>query len=119
MAPTIAHTDSEPFSGSDQYTNWELSTERANAARRVMAQRGLRPSQLRGVRGYADTLPRVAADPSDPRNRRVSIVVQDAETEAEADAGTDAAEPTESLASQGSAESEPSSSLSPEPTTSH
>ena len=73
------HTDSAPFSGSGEYTNWELSTERANADRRVMVQRGLRPSQLRGVRGFADTLPRIAADPSDPRNRRVSIVVQDVE----------------------------------------
>ena len=69
------HTDSRPFVGAGSYTNWELSTERANAARLVMVQQGLRPSQIRGVRGYAATLPRIPADPSNPRNRRVSIVV--------------------------------------------
>ncbi len=96
------HTDSAPFSGSGSYTNWELSTERANAARRVMVQRGLRASQVRGVRGYADTLPRISADPSDPRNRRVSIVVQDDEVRAD--------EPTEPPAPQDEPEPDISSS---------
>ena len=77
------HTDSRPFSGADSYTNWELSTERANAARRVMVQSGLRPAQIKSVRGHADTVPRIESDPFDPRNRRVSIIVKGLYTEAE------------------------------------
>ena len=105
------HTDSAPFSGSGEYTNWELSTERANAARRVMVGRGLRSSQLRGVRGYGATLPRVAADPADPRNRRVSIVVQDAAVHPE--------EPSDQDGPPDSPESEVPASSSAEPTRSH
>ena len=108
------HTDSAPYSGSGAYTNWELSTERANAARRVMVQRGLRPSQVRGVRGFADTLPRIGADPSDPRNRRVSIVVQDDEVHSddptEETASQDDSESPDELESEGSRRSEASGS---------
>ncbi len=70
------HTDSRPYSSSKTYTNWELSADRANAARRVMERSGVKPGQIRGVRGYADIQPRVVEQPADPRNRRVSIVVQ-------------------------------------------
>ena len=70
------HTDSRPYNRSDSYTNWELSADRANAARRVMQAGGLKPSQVHGVRGYADTYPRVTTDPQDPRNRRVSVSVR-------------------------------------------
>lgn len=71
------HTDSRPYAGNSQmYTNWELSTDRANAARRVMLAAGLRPDQISAVRGFADTDLRVPDDPFDPRNRRVSIVVR-------------------------------------------
>jgi chemotaxis protein MotB len=70
------HTDSVPYGGGGaSYTNWELSADRANAARRVM-ETELRPHQLAVVRGYADTQPRAGYEPSDPRNRRVSIVVR-------------------------------------------
>jgi chemotaxis protein MotB len=70
------HTDSRPYAaGGDAYGNWELSADRANAARRVM-EVGLRPRQLGVVRGYADTQPRAGSEASDPRNRRVSIVVR-------------------------------------------
>lgn len=69
------HTDSRPF-GSDRYTNWELSSDRANAARRSMEKAGLYAGQLQGVRGYADTQLRVPEDPADSANRRVSIIVQ-------------------------------------------
>jgi chemotaxis protein MotB len=69
------HTDSLPF-GSDRYTNWELSSDRANAARRSMEKTGLYPGQVQGVRGYADTHLRVPDDPADSANRRVSIIVQ-------------------------------------------
>jgi chemotaxis protein MotB len=69
------HTDSRPYSSGERYGNWELSADRANAARRVMEGQGLATHQVRTVRGFADTALRVA-DPLDPRNRRVSIVVR-------------------------------------------
>ncbi|MGE3957566.1 MAG: flagellar motor protein MotB [Vicinamibacterales bacterium] len=69
------HTDARPYTSQEQYTNWELSADRANAARRVMMREGIRPAQLKGVRGYADTQLHVE-DPKDPRNRRVSILVR-------------------------------------------
>ncbi|MEI6593509.1 MAG: flagellar motor protein MotB [Holophagaceae bacterium] len=77
------HTDASQYSNR-AYTNWELSSERANAARRVMesAAGGLRPNQVRRVTGYADTIPFDGKDPKDPQNRRISIVVVSAATEA-------------------------------------
>ncbi len=69
------HTDSRAFSSGGGYGNWELSTERANAARRAMEQHGLDPAQVEGVRGFADRKPHFQDDTLDPRNRRVSIVV--------------------------------------------
>ena len=71
------HTDSRRYTNGDlHYGNWDLSSERANAARRVMAEHGLRTGQIRAVRGFADTELRIPDDPLDPRNRRVSIVVR-------------------------------------------
>jgi chemotaxis protein MotB len=70
------HTDSKPYSGSKEYGNWELSTDRANAARRLMQSTGLRPNQVAQVRGYADQMPRNEKDPFDPSNRRISVIVQ-------------------------------------------
>jgi chemotaxis protein MotB len=70
------HTDSQPFSAGANYTNWELSVDRANASRRIMQQHGLRPDQVAQVRGFADQQPRNAKDPSDPANRRITILVQ-------------------------------------------
>jgi chemotaxis protein MotB len=69
------HTDATPYSAKTGYSNWDLSTDRANAARRVMEGAGLKPEQVMAVRGYADRHPRVASSPRDARNRRVSIVV--------------------------------------------
>jgi chemotaxis protein MotB len=70
------HTDSKPFSSTSGYTNWELSTDRANAARRVMQSDGLRTNQVSQVRGYADQRLRVPTNPLDPSNRRISLIVQ-------------------------------------------
>ena len=70
------HTDSRPYVSRDGFSNWELSTDRANAARRVMQQGGLGPHQLEGVRGYADTRLRFHENALDSRNRRISIVVR-------------------------------------------
>ncbi len=76
------HTDSQPFSGGANYTNWELSVDRANASRRIMQQHGLRADQVAQVRGFADQQPRNAKDPSDPANRRITILVQYGEQQA-------------------------------------
>ncbi len=70
------HTDAKPYSGKGSYSNRELSTDRANAARRLMQQSGLRGDQVSQVRGFADQRLRNAKDPLDPSNRRVSIIVQ-------------------------------------------
>lgn len=70
------HTDSRPYTGGQRYTNWELSADRANTARRLMQEVGLRPDQITQVRGFADQRLKTAAVPTDPSNRRVSIVVQ-------------------------------------------
>jgi len=68
------HTDAA-FGGADDYTNWELSSDRANAARRLMEVSGLTRDQVREVRGFADKYPMIRDDPTDARNRRVTIVV--------------------------------------------
>jgi chemotaxis protein MotB len=69
------HTDSKPYSTSGNYTNWELSADRANAARRIMQENGLGPNQVTQVRGYADQRLRKPQDPEDPANRRISVIV--------------------------------------------
>jgi chemotaxis protein MotB len=68
------HTDAAQF-GSSAYTNWELSTDRANAARRALQGAGLDPSRIQEVRGYADTQLRVPTRPLDAANRRISILL--------------------------------------------
>jgi chemotaxis protein MotB len=68
------HTDSAPY-GAAGYSNWELSTERANAARRVMQDAGLRPERVVEVRGLADRHLRVPDQPLAPANRRISILL--------------------------------------------
>jgi chemotaxis protein MotB len=70
------HTDSHQYASQTGYSNWELSADRANAARRIMQKEGLRPDQISMVRGMADREPRVDTDPGDPRNRRVSVIVK-------------------------------------------
>jgi chemotaxis protein MotB len=70
------HTDAKPFTASQNYGNWELSTDRANAARRLMQASGLGQSQVAQVRGFADQKPRKADEPSDASNRRISLIVQ-------------------------------------------
>jgi len=70
------HTDAAKFSnGEAGYTNWELSSERANVARREMIAGGLAPSNVAQVIGFADTIPLNPADLSDPLNRRISITL--------------------------------------------
>jgi chemotaxis protein MotB len=70
------HTDSRPYASNDKYSNWELSADRANAARRIMERGGLKPKLITAVRGLADRQLRYPADPRDARNRRVSVLVK-------------------------------------------
>jgi chemotaxis protein MotB len=70
------HTDARPFAGDGRYTNWELSADRANSARRLMQANGIRAHQVVQVRGYADQNLRRRDDPNDASNRRVSVIVR-------------------------------------------
>jgi len=73
------HTDSRPYRNavpSSGYGNWELSTDRANAARRLVHAHGVKPQQVVEVRGYADQKLLEAANPESARNRRISLVVK-------------------------------------------
>jgi chemotaxis protein MotB len=70
------HTDSHPYANGKAYSNWELSADRANAARRALVAGGLKEDQLQSVRGLAERDPRIVADPGAPANRRVTITVK-------------------------------------------
>ncbi|HEY3825530.1 MAG TPA: flagellar motor protein MotB [Bryobacteraceae bacterium] len=69
------HTDSRPFSGVGDYSNWELSSDRANAARRWMQENGMRADQVTQVRGFGDQSLRDPTHPRDGTNRRVTVVI--------------------------------------------
>jgi chemotaxis protein MotB len=68
------YTDARPYSGTG-YTNWELSTERANMARKILEEKGLVEDQILAVRGFADRNLKHPDKPMDCANRRVSILV--------------------------------------------
>jgi chemotaxis protein MotB len=70
------HTDSRPYVGQPSYSNWELSADRANAARRILTGSGLRAEQIASVVGYADRRLAIQGDPLDAANRRISITVR-------------------------------------------
>jgi len=70
------HTDATQYLTDISYSNWELSADRANTARRLLQQDGVRRDQVTQVRGYADQLLRVKNNPADPSNRRISILVK-------------------------------------------
>jgi chemotaxis protein MotB len=69
------HTDAKPYANKGPYGNWELSTDRANAARRLIQQNGVGPDQVMQVRGFADQRLRKPDAPLDPSNRRISLIV--------------------------------------------
>ena len=87
------HTDSKPIGDSLTYTNWELSADRANSARRIMQQHGLRPDQVSQVRGFAAQQPFKKDDPGHPSNRRISVIVQNQTHSAPAETKVSAEEP--------------------------
>ena len=69
------HTDATPYQGGGDYTNWELSTDRANASRRALMQAGLTSDRIESVVGRAAEDPFIEEDPYDPQNRRISIIL--------------------------------------------
>jgi chemotaxis protein MotB len=79
------HTDSRPFPPNQKkYTNWELSSDRANAARYELTQSGLAEQKILRVIGLSSSVPYTAAtEPLDPINRRISIIVMNKKTEQE------------------------------------
>lgn len=74
------HTDAAQYSNDKSYSNWELSADRANSARRLLQQSGVRKDQVTQVRGYADQMLRVKNNPYDPSNRRISMLVKNADS---------------------------------------
>ncbi|MFN3618478.1 MAG: flagellar motor protein MotB [Aquabacterium sp.] len=88
------HTDAKPFSRGDAgYSNWELSSDRANASRRELISGGLPGERVLRVQGLAASMPFEKKDPLSPLNRRISIIVMNRDAEdrfyraAEAEAG--------------------------------
>lgn len=75
------HTDQHPYSDDAGYTNWELSADRANAARRELLDAGMEEERIGRVVGLASSVPFDAQDPYHPSNRRISIVVMNRATE--------------------------------------
>ena len=70
----VGHTDARPYLGRGPYSNWELSVDRANAARRLLQGHGLDPERIVRVSGVAATEP-LERDPLSPLNRRIAIVL--------------------------------------------
>jgi len=97
----FGHTDGAPFSSEDGYSNWELSADRANAARRALVDGGLDPSQIAQIIGMADSVPLDEEDPASATNRRIVIMVLNSVAESRVDAqsnsGLDAPTPSEDL----------------------
>jgi chemotaxis protein MotB len=87
------HTDSSPY-GRLNYSNWELSADRANSARRILTAAGVGDARISQVRGFADQRLLLKSEPTNPSNRRISIIVRnqglDQQEEAFAQAQVDA-----------------------------
>ena len=78
------HTDAQPYAGGSKgYSNWELSADRANAARRELSAGGLDESRVLRVVGLSSAILFDSANPANPMNRRISIVVMNKKTEGE------------------------------------
>jgi len=69
------HTDSTPYGRTD-YSNWELSADRANSARRILTAAGVTDDRISQVRGFADQRLLLKKEPNNPSNRRISIIVR-------------------------------------------
>ena len=76
------HTDSSGYTSESEYTNWELSADRANAARRLLLRGGVEEKRIAQAVGLSDTVPFDKENPYNPRNRRISIIVLNKDAEA-------------------------------------
>lgn len=83
------YTDAAPYHGASDYSNWELSVDRANSARRLMEAAGVREEQVNYVRGFADRQLKHQDNPLDPGNRRISIIIQYQDAKPEGDTPED------------------------------
>jgi chemotaxis protein MotB len=108
------HTDSTPYSNDNGYSNWDLSADRANSARRILQQDGVRTNQVTQVRGYADQMLRVKTNPTDPSNRRISILVKNDDYDNPVPALT-AAKIVNGVASQSASAGKPAAAAPPAP----
>ncbi|BFI96027.1 MAG: flagellar motor protein MotB [Rhodanobacter sp.] len=108
------HTDDAPYSSDNGYSNWELSTDRANAARRALIAGGLESDKVSRVVGLAASVPLDKANPGDPINRRISIIVMTKEAE-KAALSQGMVQNTSMPASTGSAPDAPKSPVPSEP----
>lgn len=70
------HTDAKPYASSNGYTNWELSADRANTARRILSEAGVAEKRIAQVRGFAAQQLKIKERPTDAANRRVSLIVK-------------------------------------------
>ena len=75
------HTDAKLFKSKEQFTNWELSADRANAARRALVAGGVDDGQISRVVGLSSTVLLIPTEPESPLNRRISIIVLNKATE--------------------------------------
>ncbi len=77
MISISGHTDSTPYVGKNGYSNWELSSDRANTARRELIESTMDEERIARIVGLADSVPFLPDEPDAPINRRISIVVTD------------------------------------------
>lgn len=69
------HTDSVPIKSKRNYSNWELSSDRANASRRELIDAGIKIDRIKRIEGRADTQPFIKDDPENSQNRRIGIIL--------------------------------------------
>ena len=106
------HTDAQPFPGGDRgYSNWELSSDRANASRRELIAGGLTEDRVLRVQGLASSQPFDEKDPLAPTNRRISIIVMNRDAEDRMFKPLEAAAPAE--AEDGAASGATNSTVAP------
>jgi chemotaxis protein MotB len=99
------HTDAQPFAAGERgYSNWELSSDRANASRRELVAGGLPDDRVLRVQGLASSNPIEPADPASPANRRISIIVMNRDAEDRFFRNTPEVEPEPAAAASTSSE---------------
>lgn len=110
------HTDARPYPGQRGYTNWELSSDRANASRRELLAGGMNPDRIGRVEGLSSSALLHKDKPYDPRNRRISITVLKKKVSDDISRKAGAYSTPESApASKGAASAAPGSKADPEP----